>query len=844
MKLKYSSKNKKLILGAVLTALVLLPAVIGLFWLPYDPETIDNTSRFLAPSLKHIFGTDNMGRDIFSRIAAGTASTFKVAIISVAWGGCLGIVTGALTGYFGGPIDEILMRVNDTLASFPSILLALVAVSILGNSDFSICLVLGILFIPGFSRIIRSEFISERGKDYVQNARLMGAGNLRIIFVHILPNTKNVLVSTFLVGLNNAILAEAGLGYLGLGVQPPTPSLGRMLSEAQVFIFSAPWYVVSDCAVMVVALFGISLIGENFGVSGVSLSSVKRKLKRLKAENEKKQGNAEAAQNTAKKQESSDVLLRVEDLSVSYIDDEGLDETISDIYFEVKKGEVLGVVGESGSGKSLLASGIMGILPEKAFITEGKIYFADEKISTGENISSKNGNDGFIELTGLKEREYVHIRGGRIAMVFQEPQTALNPLLTIGEQLDEVLDLHHPEMTAGEQRTRILEVMADTGLDNVNKLYDKYPHELSGGMKQRICIAMAILGGAELILADEPTTALDKDTEKIVLEIFRELNRKYNIAIILISHDLEVIGTLCDRIIVMHDGKLEEELELSPITERTGSVEERFSNALLKKDYTKKLLEAAFADKTYKAIEEESRDNIVELKDYCVSYKVYAENRGIFGKPSYRKVISNLNLEIKRGTTFGIVGKSGSGKSTLVKAIAGINKLTEGEMKLNTDSPAMVFQDPASSLNPSMSVGRLLKEAILLTERKNKTPGAKAELCGESLKTGEVCKLNKAQIRKRILGIMNEVGLSDELLKRKPSELSGGQRQRVAIALALLQKHELIILDEPVSAVDVTIREQIIELLMELKKQHDLTYILISHDRRLVGRVCDAVLAL
>ncbi|MBE5960028.1 MAG: ABC transporter permease [Lachnospiraceae bacterium] len=250
------------ILGIVLISFVLILVLVGLFYTPYDPNAMDITSKNLPPSLSHLFGTDYMGRDILSRVMEGAKTTFFIGIATVTIGAVIGILVGAVTGYYGGILDEILMRINDGIASFPSILLALVMVSILGTGKYNIILALGIIFIPSFARVVRSEFIAQKQLDYVRNAKLMGAGDLRIMFVHILPNTRSIILSAVTVGFNNAVLAEAGMSYLSLGVQPPDASLGRMLSEAQTYLFNAPWFALAPGLIIVITVLGFSLINE------------------------------------------------------------------------------------------------------------------------------------------------------------------------------------------------------------------------------------------------------------------------------------------------------------------------------------------------------------------------------------------------------------------------------------------------------------------------------------------------------------------------------------------------------------------------------------------------------
>lgn len=821
LNIKYNKTNIRLIIGISLLALIVLLVVFSLIVEIYDPNEVNYSEMLYKPSFKHLFGTDDYGRDIYTRVMRGAATTFGISLFTVAMGAVVGTVIGALTGYFGGIMDEILMRVNDCLASFPSILLALVVVSLLDKGTWNICIALGIVFIPSFARIMRAEFLKEKNKDYVLNARLMGASHLRIIFKHIFPNTLPILFSGILVGINNAVLAEAGLSYLGLGVQPPDPSLGRMLSEAKTFLLNAPWYELYPCLVMILFILSLTLISDNFGVSGVSLRSVKKKIEKLREENETER----------QKETENEIIISVNNLEVGFIEDDGIDDTLHGISFDLHKGEVLGVVGESGSGKSLTAMSIMGILSEKTVITGGSIML-----------------DGKTDLTKLPEDEYRKLRGGRLAYVFQEPMTSLNPVQKIGVQIDEILDIHSSHLPEPEQKKLVLEALEDTGLHDVEKLYDMYPYELSGGMRQRVCIAMALVAKADVILADEPTTALDANIADVILDIFKHINRKYGTAIMLISHDLRVIGKLADRVLIMQDGNIVETMTLTEESRKAAKdkpkrhdktadkdlSEYENDNEMLrfdtpKTEYGKKLLSAAFSTKKYndildnadKANTSNKKENIlVKAENLSISYK----NRS-WKKRGFNKVIKDVSFEIPEGITAGFVGESGSGKSTLVKAIAGLQKYVEGKLEINCDRPGMVFQDPYSSLNPAFKVRRILEEPLRLKNG-----------FGRSIK-----KKNRERMLQEIVAMLHKTELDEEILNRKVSELSGGQRQRIAIALTLIQRKSLIILDEPVSALDVTIQEQILELLMKLKKSFGLTYILISHDMRLVSRVCDRV---
>lgn len=888
MDIKYNKTNKKLIVGLCLTLLVALPVVIGFFWMPYDLNEVNYTEKFLAPCLAHPFGTDNFGRDIYCRIMRGAGVTFGISIFTVIAGAVIGTVVGALTGYFGGIFDEILMRVNDCLASFPSILLALVVVSLLDKGTLNICIALSLVFIPSFARIMRSEFIAERNKDYVQNARLMGAGHLRVIFVHILPNTFPILFSTMLVCLNNAVLAEAGLSFLGLGVQPPDPSLGRMLSEAQANLIRAPWYEIFTCMVMIVLILGITTISENVKVSGINYRKVRKQilLKRRETKSsdlktaaketspDGREADSPPAENT--KDNMNDMpLLKVDNLSISFIDEDALCETVKGISFRLNKGEILGVVGESGSGKSLSALGILGLLPDNAAITGGHVYLEGKDISF------------------FSDDDYRKIRGRDISFVFQEPMTSLNPVVTVGAQIDEVLDIHFSEIPENEQKKLVLEAFEDVGLNNVNELYDMYPHELSGGMRQRVMIVMALVAKSKIIIADEPTTALDADVAGVILDLFEKINSKYGTSIILISHDLRVIGRVSDRTIIMQNGEIVERLainkdrreiysmmvtdekkngdksgkvsgtngysrpkkfgkmngtgkspsakrrrkqkkidfsdiyensKVSSETERTVKIITAECFEEPKTEYGKKLLNAAFAEN--KLIGPgRTKEAIVKLENVNVYYKSREKN-----SKGRKQVIFDASLEIRKGDVAGIVGESGCGKTTLVKAIAGLQKYVDGKVELFCEKPGMVFQDPYSSLNPAFTVERILEEPLRIANKKIKGHNA-----------GDKEKLSREEMKKQVAEILKSIELDESISYRKISQLSGGQRQRIAIALTIILRHELIILDEPVSALDVTIQEQILDLLIKLKSKYSLTYIIISHDKRLVSRICNVV---
>lgn len=260
--MRTKNRDYKFYIGFIITGVVLLLVVLGVFYTPYDPETMSAADKFAGISFRHLMGCDNFGRDIFSRILKGAGTTLFIALCTVLIGAGAGTVLGAVTGYYGGLLDEVLMRVNDAVLAFPSILVALVFISVMGSGKYNVIIALGIVFIPSFARIVRGEFIHYRNLDYVQSAKLMGASDLRIMFVHILPNAWPVILLSVIIGFNNAVLAEASMSFLGIGVQPPDASLGRMLSEAQAFLFSAPWYAFFPGLMIVLMILGFALLSD------------------------------------------------------------------------------------------------------------------------------------------------------------------------------------------------------------------------------------------------------------------------------------------------------------------------------------------------------------------------------------------------------------------------------------------------------------------------------------------------------------------------------------------------------------------------------------------------------
>jgi len=491
-------------------------------------------------------------------------------------------------------------------------------------------------------------------------------------------------------------------------------------------------------------------------------------------------------------------LLEIEGLTltVSRIDK----EVVSDFSLELAPGEIVGIVGESGSGKSMAARAIMRLEPPAVSRRGGSIRF--------------DGKD----VCAMPQRVLRRMRGGDVGMVFQEPLTSLNPSMRIGSQLEEGLKLHR-RIAVAERRRLILDMLGRVGLRDPEAALEAYPHEFSGGMRQRIMLASVMLLKPRLLIADEPTTALDAVVQREVLDLMLQLTRTNGTAVLLISHDLPMIARYTNRIVVMRQGRI---------------VEEGATDALLEKpqhSYTRQLL-AAMPRRTAKRGIDHSVPPLVEVRDLIVDY---GGRKGFLRRDPGKRALRGVSLSIRPREVVAIVGESGSGKTTLGRSIAGLVKPSGGSIlygghsilpgsegwpdyRLNCQ---MIFQDPYSSLDPRIPIGATITEA---------------------LRHGKA--LSAAEKHARVIEILGEVGLSAEFAKRYPHELSGGQRQRVAIARALVRKPAFVIADEPVSALDVTVRMQVLDLLTRLQERHGFSCLFISHDLSVVEQIADRVVVM
>jgi oligopeptide transport system ATP-binding protein len=490
-------------------------------------------------------------------------------------------------------------------------------------------------------------------------------------------------------------------------------------------------------------------------------------------------------------------LLDVKDLAVSFVSRLGTNKAVDGISFTVETGKITAIIGESGSGKSVACYSMLGLVP-----------MPPGRIDGGEALFE--GRD----LLQMSEAELREIRGRDVALIFQDPMTCLNPYMTIGKQLMEPL-LYHKNVSKEQARARALELLDEVGIRDPETTFDNFPHQFSGGMRQRVMIAMALINEPKLLIADEPTTALDVTIQAQILKLIAELQSKRDIGVIFISHDLAVVADIADQIVVMQQGKIVE----------GGDSEHIFHHA--EHPYTRKLLAAIPAGS--KAPMEEEAGKLIEVRNLCTWFK-----QGKHQEPV--KAVNDVSFDIKRGEVLGLVGESGSGKSTIGRSIlrlvsvtsghvsfdgTDVTQLQGGELKNFRRRMQMIFQDPFASLNPRMTVFDALAEPLLLHGIENR----------KSVASG-------------VLKLMDDVGLARNFVRKYPHEFSGGQRQRIAIGRALATRPEFIVADEPVSALDVTIQAQILDLMQELGKEYGLTMLFVSHDLAVVRHLADRILVL
>jgi ABC-type glutathione transport system ATPase component/ABC-type dipeptide/oligopeptide/nickel transport system permease subunit len=802
-----------LLLGFGLVGLFLFVAIFAPWLAPYDFNAdraggvVFGTQQ--GPSADHWFGTTVGGTDVLSRVVYGARTAVEVIILAVVLSGLIGVPLGLVSGYLGGWLDRVLVLVMDALYAFPSLLLAIVVSIVLsgGNSGavggiVAAAVSITVVFVPQYFRVIRNATLSVKAEPYVDAAKVIGVRTPRILRKHIFSNVSSSLPVIGTLNASEAILTLAGLGFLGFGIEPSAAAewgydLNKALPDASSGIW---WTGVFPGLAIVLIVLGATLVGE-------SLNDILNPLLRTRGADTSEADQAEIEHEFAELEGDTTTTvaapadtkkvaaLSLTDLAVSFRTDAGQVRAVRGISFDVAPGEVVAVVGESGSGKSVSSRAVLGLLPSSAEVS-GSARLGDR------------------ELLGMSSGSLRPIRGDQVSMVFQEPATALNPVYTVGWQIVEGLQAHQ-KMSKKAARARAVELLELVGMPDPQERVNYYPHQLSGGQKQRVVIAMAIACDPDVIIADEPTTALDVTVQAAILELLLSLRDRLGTAIVLITHNMGVVADMADRVVVMYRGTI---VEQAPARELF---------ATPRHPYTRALLDAV------PHLGREDGPGLVDDNELVLKVDdLVVEFPGRLGQPAFRAV-DHVSLEVRKGEVLGLVGESGSGKSTIGRTAVGLQQPTSGVIHVSGNQVSgrsdrelrplrsrfgFVFQDPASSLNPRMSIGQCIAEPLHVQTD-----------------------MTQSQIDAKVASLLDSVELGDGYAERFPHELSGGQRQRVSLARALSLDPDLLIADEPTSALDVSVQARVLELFTQLQQRLQFACLFISHDLAVVDTLANRV---
>ena len=825
-----------LLLGFGLVFLFVFVAIFAPWLAPYDFNAdraggvVFGTQQ--GPSADHWFGTTVGGTDVLSRVIYGARTAVEVIVLAVVLSGVVGVPLGLVSGYLGGWLDRVLVLVMDALYAFPSLLLAIVVSIVLsgGNSSalggiLAAAISITVVFVPQYYRVIRNATLSVKAEPYVDAAKVVGVRTPRILRKHIFSNVSSSLPVIGTLNASEAILTLAGLGFLGFGIEPSAAAewgydLNKALPDASSGIW---WTGVFPGLAIVLIVLGATLVGE-------SLNDILNPLLRTRGADTSEADQAEIEQEFAEvtadtapvtpvttpvepvetalstssrgggsstgESEKRVAALSLTDLAVSFRTDAGQVRAVKGISFDVAPGEVVAVVGESGSGKSVSSRAVLGLLPSTAEVS-GSARLGDR------------------DLLGLSNRALQPLRGDRVSMVFQEPATALNPVYTVGWQIIEGLQAHR-KISKKAARARAVELLEMVGMPDPAERVNYYPHQLSGGQKQRVVIAMAIACEPDVIIADEPTTALDVTVQAAILELLLSLRDRLGTAIVLITHNMGVVADMADRVVVMYRGSI---VEQAPARQLFASPAH---------PYTRALLDAVphLGREGGPGLVSDDQDVVLKVDDLVVEFP------GRFGQPAFRAV-DHVSLEVLKGEVLGLVGESGSGKSTIGRATVGLQQPTSGTIHVSGNQVSglsdrqlrplrsrfgFVFQDPASSLNPRMSIGQCVAEPLHVQTD-----------------------MTQSQIDAKVAELLDNVELGGAYAERFPHELSGGQRQRVSLARALALDPDLLIADEPTSALDVSVQARVLDLFTELQQRLQFACLFISHDLAVVDTLANRV---
>ncbi|WP_405970498.1 dipeptide/oligopeptide/nickel ABC transporter permease/ATP-binding protein [Streptomyces sp. NBC_00988] len=534
-------RDKVTVTALTVLAVVVAGCALAPWLAPYSPFDQDLQNVLSGPSGAHPLGTDTLGRDVLSRLMYGGRTTLLAVAVAIAVHCAIGISVGLVAGYRGGLLDRVVAVLVDLLMSVPGIVVLLSVAAVFQHNEYATMCTLGFFASGGLIRIVRAETRAVREELYVTAAVIAGVTTRAILVRHILPRLLGPIIVKISLFAGVALGIEAGMGFLNLGVTPPSPSWGNLVGEAFSVINSHPYLLLPAGGTLALVTLCCALVGDGVRVASrdrrqdrVSARVVRRVIGRARDRSTEQEPAAPAA---------NDALLAVEAMDVTFVTAAGERDVISGVTFDLRPGELVALVGESGSGKTMTAMAVLGLLPPNGFISSGSVSLRGTRIDR------------------LPEKEMSRIRGSRIALISQEPMVCLDPSFTVGDQLVEVIRTHE-KMPKARAREVAADLLRTVRLREPEQIMGKYAHELSGGMAQRVAIAMALSGKPDLLIADEPTTALDVTVQAEILDLLRGLSATLGMAILLVTHDLGVVADLCERVIVMQRGRIVEEAKV------------------------------------------------------------------------------------------------------------------------------------------------------------------------------------------------------------------------------------------------------------------------------------------